>query len=234
MYRSLKTDQMQLRRKYIWPEDREREEREEAERAIQTRPRFSSWDRFYVRGVPRTREEIKLLRNAKDDKSVSEDDDTEALLDCTREEWESSVMADCNRDQHVFKAESDLITEVLPKEDKKSYEKATKSTPPSPIEEVKEECSGNNGHIKATESLSEYDKDTHEEIFFKNENKDLETTIHRFSEVLQGKEEEEATGAASEHSLDNLIENLSHQQASRKRKRLDEDSGRERKRQQIG
>lgn len=61
-------------------------------------------------------------------------------------------MRNCIRNQHVFKADSDIITETSLEEDKISDEKVFISTPPSSIkEEDEEECSEKDRHMKAAE-----------------------------------------------------------------------------------
>ncbi|PTB49506.1 hypothetical protein M431DRAFT_500281 [Trichoderma harzianum CBS 226.95] len=173
----------------------------------------STESRRYYLGIPRTSRELELLLgNANKNTRVSEEDDPEAILECTREEWE-------------------LSTEIPLKEEQLSGEKAATFTTIRPAKGEEEECSGFSEDPKAIQPLPEYKGDiiTNAELFVQKENDSTER-------VLQEKEEEgsthgyntEATAEITESAQDILIEYTRSRFASRKRKRsVDDGAGTE-------
>ncbi|PKK41593.1 hypothetical protein CI102_14219 [Trichoderma harzianum] len=215
--RFYKADTIQLGRHYIWPDDRKREF------SRSTEPR-----RYYL-GIPRTSRELELLLgNAKKNTRVSEEDDPEAILECTREEWE-------------------LSTQIPLKEEQLSGEKAATPTTIRSTKGEEEEYSGFSEDPKAIQPPPEYkgDEITDAGLFIQKENDSTER-------VLQEEEEEgsthgsdtDATEILSESDRDKWFKYRKFTCASerqmrsldddRNRKRsLDDNSERERKKQRI-
>ncbi|KAL7928848.1 hypothetical protein V8C35DRAFT_316934 [Trichoderma chlorosporum] len=232
-----RADRMFQHRRYVWRDEERKKERErEREKAIyRGPPEVLPCPRIYLWGKPRTREQLiemglwEVARNQKDN-TISEEDDPEALLECTQKEWELSV------DRCYMKAEDGTIVEALLKEEEVFDKEIPIFPPPSPTkEEDKEECSGKHNDMQATELLLEKNESVDGVICVKDEIESSESKIY-MNNALIGEEDEEGstrtTNAPSERSLDALILHVRNQNLSRKRKRsLDEDSGRECKRQ---